>query len=273
MRYAVLPYTVAGSRDGNVLKLAGRGAIVAGTRRIGGGIVERLAREGVHVAVLFRSSNAAAERQAESARQKGVKAIALQADLTDEAQVARAVEQARQALGDVSFCINLAADYPRAALEQLDAANWDAGLGAAKGTYLLATHAARAMSWNAGPTRGHLIFFGDWAAEETPYLDYLPYLTGKAAVHFMTRAFGLELASRGILVNAILPGPTEKPPDMSDHGWQIALEQTPLGRESSEEDIMELIVTLLRLETITGETIRVDSGRHLSGTARRRPAT
>ncbi len=60
-------------------------------------------------------------------------------------------------------------------------------MSAAKGTYLLATHCARAMSWNAGPTRGHLIFFGDWAADETPYLDYLPYLTGKAAVHFMTR--------------------------------------------------------------------------------------
>lgn len=256
-----------------MLKLAGRGAIVAGTRRIGGGIVERLAREGVHVAVLYRNSNAEADRQVELARQKGVKAVALQADLTDEAQVASVVEQARQTLGDVSFCINLASDYPRTSLEQLNAAAWDAGMGAAKGTYLLATHAARAMSWNAGPTRGHLIFFGDWAAEETPYLDYLPYLTGKAAVHFMTRAFGLELASRGILVNAILPGPTQKPPEMSDRAWQIVMEQVPLAMESSEEDIAELILTLLRLETITGETIRVDSGRHLAGTAKRRTAT
>jgi NAD(P)-dependent dehydrogenase (short-subunit alcohol dehydrogenase family) len=256
-----------------MLRLAGRGAIVAGTRRIGSGVVERLVREGVHVAILYRRSSAEAERQAEAARQSGVKALALQADLTDETQVARAVSQARESLGDVSFCVNLASDYPRTSLEQLDAVTWDAGLAAAKGTYLLATHAAQAMSWNAGPTRGHLIFFGDWAAEETPYLDYLPYLTGKAAVHFMTRAFGLELASRGILVNAILPGPTEKPPDLSDRGWQIALEQTPLARESSEEDVAELIATLLRLETITGETIRVDSGRHLAGTAKRRPVT
>jgi 3-oxoacyl-[acyl-carrier protein] reductase len=240
---------------------------------VGGAVVERLVREGVHVAILFRHSNAAAERQAELARNRGVKAVALQADLTDEAQVASAVDQARNTLGDVSFCINLAADYPRVSLEHLDAAAWEAGMAAAKGNYLLASHAARAMSWNAGPTRGHLIFFGDWAADETPYIDYLPYLTGKAAVHFMTRAFGLELASRGILVNAILPGPTEKPPDMSDRGWEIVMEQTPLGRQSSEEDIAELIATLLRLETVTGETIRVDSGRHLAGTAKRRPAT
>jgi enoyl-[acyl-carrier-protein] reductase (NADH) len=60
---------------------------------------------------------------------------------------------------------------------------------------------------------------------------------------------------------------------MSDRGWEVALEQTPLARESSEEDVAELIATLLRLETITGETIRVDSGRHLAGTARRRPVT
>ena len=256
-----------------MLTLAGRGAIVAGTRRLGSVVVERLVTEGVHVAVLYRNSNAAADRQVELARQKGVKAIALKADLTDETQVAAAVDQAREALGDVSFSINLASDYPRASLEQLDAAAWEAGMSAAKGTYLLATHSARAMSWNAGPTRGHLIFFGDWAAEETPYLDYLPYLTGKASVHFMTRGFGLELASRGILANAILPGPTERPPDMTERAWQIVMDQTPLGRESSVNDIAELIVTLLRLETITGETIRVDAGRHLAGTAKRQPAT
>jgi NAD(P)-dependent dehydrogenase (short-subunit alcohol dehydrogenase family) len=260
-------------RNDGLLNLAGRGAIVAGTRRLGAGIVDRLARHGVHVALLYRNSREAAEAQAESARQRGVKAIALQADLTDEVQVATVVEQARKDLGNLSFSINLASDYPRVSLEHLDAKAWEAGMASARGTYLLAVHSARAMSWNDGPTRGHLIFFGDWAAEETPYLDYLPYLTGKAGVHFMTRGFGLELASRGMLVNAILPGPTQKPPGMSERGWQIALEQTPLGRESSDEDIAELVLTLLRLETITGETIRVDSGRHLAGTAQRRPST
>jgi NAD(P)-dependent dehydrogenase (short-subunit alcohol dehydrogenase family) len=256
-----------------VLNLAGKNAIVAGTRRVGGVVVSRLAREGVNVAILYRSSQAAADSQAEDARQTGVKAAVLRADLTNEDEVSSAVQQAREALGEISFCINLASDYPRVSMEQLDAAAWDAGLSAAKGTYLLAAHSARAMSWNPGPTRGHLIFIGDWAAEQTPYQDYLPYLTGKAAVHFMTRAFAAELASRGILVNAILPGPTARPPDLSDRAWQIVMDQTPLGRESSEEDIAELIVTLLRLETITGETIRVDSGRHLAGTAQRSPST
>ncbi|HEU0073389.1 MAG TPA: SDR family oxidoreductase [Dehalococcoidia bacterium] len=248
-----------------MLNLAGRGAIVAGTRRIGATIVERLAREDLRVAILYRNSRVEAERLAEA-----FGGVALQADLTDEASVKAAVAQAKQSLGDLSFCINLAADYPRASFDKLDGEQWDAGIASAKGNFLLATHAARAMIDNAGPTRGHLIFFGDWAAGETPYLDFLPYLTGKAATQFMARGFALELARHGILVNCILPGPTEAPPDMSKAGWDKALAQTPLHRESSEEDIAEMIATLLRLETITGENIRIDSGRHIAGTAERK---
>ena len=247
-----------------VLSLAGRGAIVAGTRRVGATVVERLAREGVKVAVLYRNSRVEAERLAEASG-----GIAVQADLTDEASVQTAVAESKRRLGDLSFCVNLAADYPRASFNELDAAAWDAGLASAKASFLLGLHATRAMLDNPGPTRGHLILFGDWAAEETPYSDYLPYLTGKAATHFLTRGFALELASKGILVNGILPGPTERPPDLSKAAWQKALDQTPLRRESSAQDIAELVVTLLQLETMTGENLRVDAGRHVSGTAPR----
>lgn len=256
-----------------MLELRGRGAIVAGTRRIGASIVDRLAREGVRLAIVYRSSREEAEAQAEAASAHTDKAITLQADLCSEADVKALVERARAELGNLSFCINLAYDYPRVAFEELDEAAWERGLAGAKGTFLLARHAGGAMKQNEGQTRGHLIFFGDWAAEETPYLDYLPYLTGKAAVHFMTRAFGLELAGDGVLVNCILPGPTAKPPDLSKRGWQTALAQTPLGRESSDDEIAELVVTLLRMETITGETIRVDAGRHIAGTAKRDHST
>jgi NAD(P)-dependent dehydrogenase (short-subunit alcohol dehydrogenase family) len=236
---------------------------------VGSTLVRRLAREGVNIAIVYRRSRDEAEALASEVRQLTGKVVTLQADLTNEDDVSRLVGEAEAELGDLSYCINLAYDYPRVSVDDLDAAAWEKGLTGAKGTYLLAAHASRAMAKKDGATKGHLIFFGDWAAEETPYRDYLPYLTGKAAVHFMTRAFAVELASKGILVNAILPGPTERPPDLSERGWQIALEQTPLLRESSADDIAEMVTTLLRLETITGETIRVDSGRHVAGTARR----
>ena len=108
--------------------------------------------------------------------------------------------------------------------------------------------------------------FGDWAAAETPYLNYLPYLTSKASIAFMNKAFALELSSHGILVNAIAPGPTIRPETMSKESWASeVISKTPLGRESSGEEIAELVVILLKSETLTGEMIRVDSGRHLAG--------
>jgi NAD(P)-dependent dehydrogenase (short-subunit alcohol dehydrogenase family) len=249
-----------------MLALAGRGALIAGTRRIGATIVERLVREGIRPAILYRHSRDEADALYESVRTRIDRACVVQADLAVEAEVAKAVATAQAELGDLSFCINLASDYPRAPFETQDAAAWDRGLNAARGAYLLALHAGRAMQANDGPTRGHIIMFGDWAAEETPYIDFLPYLTAKAAVHFMTRAFAQELAPHGVLVNAILPGPTARETSVtSGPEWAEALLRTPLHRESSEEDMAELVASLLRLETITGECFRVDSGRHIVG--------
>jgi NAD(P)-dependent dehydrogenase (short-subunit alcohol dehydrogenase family) len=248
-----------------MLELAGRGAIVAGTRRIGATVVRRLAREGVRPAIVYRSSRQEAEALAQSVSSLVDRVTVIQADLSNEDDVRRVVESAQRELNDLSICVNLASDYPKVPLASLDGAAWDRGMAAAKGAYLLALHAGRAMMDNGGPTRGHIVFFGDWAAGETPYVDYLPYLTAKAAVLFMTRAFALELAPYGILVNTISPGPTERPPDLSDREWDEALASAALHRESSEEEMAELLVTLLRLETMTGENVRVDSGRHIVG--------
>jgi 3-oxoacyl-[acyl-carrier protein] reductase len=248
-----------------MLTLAGRGAILAGTRRVGATVAERLAAEGVKIALVYRRSLAEVTALQARIAEKGEPPLIVQADLGLEDDVRRAVDEAATKLGNLSFCINLASDYPRTPLETLDAAAWERGMLAAKATYLLSVHASKRMLENPGPTRGHIINFGDWAAGETPYHDFLPYLTGKAAIDFMTRAFALELAPKGILVNQVSPGPTERPPDLPDHEWAEALSMAPLHRESSPVDMAELIVTLLRLESITGETIRVDSGRHLAG--------
>ncbi len=248
-----------------MLDLRGRGAIIVGARRVGAVVAERLSADGVNLAIVYRRSKDEAQQLLDRVRPLAERSIVLQADLGVEADVARAVTEARESLGDLSICLNLAADYPRAPFEDLDEAAWDRGMAIAKGNYLLALHASRAMLSRPGPTRGHLIFFGDWAAAETPYRDFLPYLTAKAAIHFMTRAFALELAPQGILVNAILPGPTARPPEVSEAEWAEALAQAPLHRPSAADEISELIATLLKSETITGETLRVDSGRHIVG--------
>lgn len=249
-----------------MLDLSGRGAILAGTRRVGAVVARRLAEEGARLAIVYRRSRADAEKLLENVGPLVERSALIQADLTIEEDVKNAIAEAREKLGDLSICVNMASDYPRVPFEALDGAAWDHGLAAAKANFLLALHASRAMMANQGPTRGHLVFFGDWAAGETPYEDFLPYLTAKAAIHFMTRGFALELAPHGILVNAVLPGPTARIDEIvNSEEWEKALDRTPLHRESSEEEIAEVVATILKLETMTGETIRVDSGRHIAG--------
>ena len=249
-----------------LLKLRGRGAILVGTKRVGGIVAHRLAREGVNLAIVYRSSRQEAEQLNEEVAGLTERTTLIGGDLSDEDDVARIVQAASDGLGDLSFVVNLAAGFPRNPFETLDGEAWDAAMSFAKGNYLLNVHAARVMMENDGPTRGHIVQFSDWAAWETPYKNYLPYLTAKAAIDFMTRSFAVELSDAGILVNAIAPGPTMRPPEISEASWQRdVLDKTPLKRESSAEDMAEIIVGLLSSESITGQVIRVDSGRHLAG--------
>ncbi len=249
-----------------MLKLRGRGVILVGTKRIGAVVAHRLAREGVNLAIVYRSSRKEAERLNSEVSGLTERTALIGGNLSDENDVARIVRTGSDSLGDLSFVVNLAAGFPRNPFETLDGAAWDTAMSFAKGNYLLNVHAARVMMGNDGPTRGHIVQFSDWAAWETPYKDYLPYLTAKAAIDFMTRSFAVELADAGILVNAIAPGPTMRPPEFSEPSWQRdVLDKTPLKRESSPDDMAEIIVSLLSSESITGQVIRVDSGRHLAG--------
>ncbi|MDA1189578.1 MAG: SDR family oxidoreductase [Chloroflexi bacterium] len=249
-----------------MLSLKGKGALIVGAKRVGQVIAHRLADEGINIAIGYRSSSEEAEHLQSALSKKHVKACLVQGDLTSEGDVKRMVDETSSQLGDISFVVNLASGFPRTPLEGLDGESWDESLGDAKGSYLLALHASRAMAKNPGPTRGHIVLFSDAWVPDIPYWDYIPYLTAKAAIDFLARVFATELAPQGILVNAIAPGPTMRPPHISGDLWQSeVLARTPLNRESSPDDMAEVIVALLKSTSITGETIRVDAGVHLAG--------
>ncbi len=112
---------------------------------------------------------------------------------------------------------------------------------------------------------GRIVNFSDWvAASRRPrYAGYLPYYVAKAGAIALTEALALELAADDILVNAIAPGPILAPPGTSPDELTAIERATPLGRWGGEIEIAKAVLALVESDFVTGETIRVDGGRHL----------
>jgi NAD(P)-dependent dehydrogenase (short-subunit alcohol dehydrogenase family) len=112
---------------------------------------------------------------------------------------------------------------------------------------------------------GRIVNFADWvAASGRPrYTGYLPYYVAKAGVIALTEALALELAPDQILVNAVAPGPIVAPPGTTDQEKQAVEAATPLGRWGGAQAIVRAVLFLVETDFVTGETIRVDGGRHV----------
>ena len=112
---------------------------------------------------------------------------------------------------------------------------------------------------------GRIINFSDWvAASGRPrYAGFTAYYVAKAGVRALTEALALELAKDAILVNAIAPGPILAPPGTTDEELEAVVSATPLGRWGGPEEIVKAVLALIDSDFITGETVRVDGGRHL----------
>jgi len=107
--------------------------------------------------------------------------------------------------------------------------------------------------------------FSDWIARSgrPRYAGFLPYYVAKAGTIALTEALALELAADNILVNAIAPGPILAPPGTTDQESRAVEQATPLGRWGGETEIAKGVLALLDSDFITGETIRIDGGRHV----------
>jgi NAD(P)-dependent dehydrogenase (short-subunit alcohol dehydrogenase family) len=112
---------------------------------------------------------------------------------------------------------------------------------------------------------GRIVNFSDWvAASSRPrYRGFLPYYVAKSGVRALSEALALELAGDNILVNTVAPGPILAPPETTPNEFQAVEQATPLGRWGGEIEIAKAVLALLDSDFITGETLRVDGGRHV----------
>jgi NAD(P)-dependent dehydrogenase (short-subunit alcohol dehydrogenase family) len=243
--------------------LAGKAGVITGGRRIGAVIATELARRGVDVALSYNRSRDEAERTAEAIRALGRRCVVLQADLSKAAACAALVDSAAAALGRLDILINMASVYAEVPFDEIDEARWDAVLDVdLKAAYLCARAAVPHMR-TAGA--GRIVNFSDWiAASGRPrYPGYLPYYVAKRGVIGLTEALALELAAERILVNAVAPGPILAPEGTTADELQAVEKATPVGRWGGEEEIARAVLFLLESGFVTGETIRVDGGRHV----------
>lgn len=243
--------------------LTGRAALITGGKRIGAVVAAELARHGADIALVYNRSREEAERTAESVRAQGRRCVVLHADLSDGAACARLVDAAAAALGRLDILINMASVYRQVPLDRLDEAQWDAALDVdLKAAFLCARAAVPHMRAAGG---GRIVNFSDWvAASGRPrYAGYLGYYVAKRAIMGLTEALALELAADQILVNAIAPGPIVAPEGSDATEIEAVEKATPLGRWGGEGEIAGAVLFLLRSGFVTGETIRVDGGRHV----------
>jgi NAD(P)-dependent dehydrogenase (short-subunit alcohol dehydrogenase family) len=147
--------------------------------------------------------------------------------------------------------------------DELEAEAWNAVLDVdLRAAFLCARAAAPHMRAAGG---GRIISFSDWTARSgrPRYKGYLPYYVAKSAVIALTEGLALELAEDNILVNAIAPGPILAPPETTDDELKAVERATPLGRWGGESEIVKGVLALLESDFITGETLRIDGGRHV----------
>lgn len=245
------------------MTLDDRGVLVTGGKRIGAEVARHLASLGADVVVAYNRSREEADETVAAIQALGRRAWAMQADLKDPAACRTLVDRAADVLGRLDVLVNMASVYVAKPFDQLTPEDWDAAmLVDLRATFLCSLAAVPHMRRRGG---GRIVNFSDWisASGRPRYTGYVPYYTAKAGVIGLTQSLALELATDQILVNAVAPGPILAPPGTSDEELRAVEQATPLGRWGGPGTIAQCVQFLIETDFVTGETVRVDGGRHV----------
>ncbi len=247
------------------MNLEGKAVLITGGRRVGSELALMLADRGASIAMTYHTSREAIERTVARVEARGVRGLAVAADLAEADQAERAVQQVVAAFGRLDVLVNMASIYRRTPFDTLTPGDFDAMIAAnLAAPYHSAVAAARQMLTQPGEggIKGKIVNLGDWATER-PYKDYLPYLVAKGGLTTMTLALARELAPH-VAVTMVQPAMIDPPPDLSEADLAALAAAIPLKRIGTPDDANRLILYLLEgTDFATGACYRVDGGRFL----------
>lgn len=244
------------------MKLEGKIAVVTGASSgIGAGIAKALAAEGATVVVNYVSSKIGADAVVASIQAAGGKAFAVQADMSQSADVIRLFDAVKADHGTLDVLVNNAGVAVFEMVTDLTEEAFHKQFNVNVLGYFLAIREAVKHFGDAG---GSIINISSILSTD-PYLASSVYAATKGAVDTMTFALARELGPRGIRVNSILPGHTNTPATDGNFAGDLGVKLiagTPLGRFGEPEDIAPVAVFLASQDAhwVTGESIRAAGG-------------
>ncbi len=240
--------------------LGGKVALVTGASRgIGREIAFALGRVGCHVAVNYLHRRQEAESAALAIGENGSGAMAVQADVSQNAEVRAMVRQVERVLGPIDIAVNNAGIARVQRIEEITEGDWNDLIAVNLTSCFLVTQAVlpgmRARRW------GRVINVSSVAAQAGTVVGP-HYAASKAGMLGLTRAYARLLAKEGITVNAIAPALIETDMVTSNPNAQPAI--IPLGRFGKVDEVASVAVMLAGNGYITGQTINVNGGWYMS---------
>jgi 3-oxoacyl-[acyl-carrier protein] reductase len=245
-----------------LLELAGKVALVTGgSRKLGAAVARELARHRVSVAVNYLREADECEKLCRELRATGVRALALQADVTDADQVSDLVERTWDELGPVDVLVNNVGTYADAPFLQLTPDGFDEVIATNVRSVYLVSRSAGARMKERG--MGVVVNLG---AADALHRSHSVYGLAKLGVTYLTQALALELAPE-VRCNAVAPDLMEDNEDL-DPGSEFARDSvaaTPLGRLVRRADIAEVIALMCTstFASVTGQVLGIDGGRSI----------
>jgi len=233
--------------------------ITGGSRGIGAAIAKRLAADGANVAITYTKGADAAASVVKEIERAGRKAIAIQADAADADAVKAAVEKTVTTFGQLDILVNNAGTavpkrFEETTLEELDRL-MDINV---RGVFVATQAALKHMK-----SGGRIISIGSAVGERALTPGLVPYSATKGAVKMFTQGLSREVASRGITVNNVQPGPIDTDTNPATGEWAVPQKAfTALGRYGHVDEVAALVAFVAGPESsyITGANLNVDGG-------------